>query len=314
MRQARGRCHICPPTAPIGARGALQVRRSGRGAGRRAWRAWHATSPAWGGQAHASQPARAPPLPLPAARGVFLHKPLHNAGRGYAWCGGGARQGQGLHGLAAPAAASSSPRVCCGDAGAGGGGGARGGGGGGQRGPLPPLRGAHRRQHAVLPHRRPGRGRGAGWGWAMQGRRRRRRAARAGPCHALTPVTPPTAQVQGTVVRVDQRGAHVDIGGKSTAFCPTSELALANIPKARAAAACACAPCRCLYRAAALGMAWASAHAVCGALWAHPLCMRLGWQRLCFTRGSVAPRRHGNTNERAWHLGLHCTGRKLRSV
>ena len=38
-------------------------------------------------------------------------------------------------------------------------------------------------------------------------------------------------QVQGTVVRVDQRGAYVDIGGKSTAFCPTAELALANIPK-----------------------------------------------------------------------------------
>lgn len=35
----------------------------------------------------------------------------------------------------------------------------------------------------------------------------------------------------GTVVRVDQRGAYVDIGGKSTAFCPTAELALANIPK-----------------------------------------------------------------------------------
>jgi len=39
-------------------------------------------------------------------------------------------------------------------------------------------------------------------------------------------------RVQGTVVRVDQRGAYVDIGGKSTAFCPTAELALANIPKA----------------------------------------------------------------------------------
>lgn len=38
-------------------------------------------------------------------------------------------------------------------------------------------------------------------------------------------------QVQGTVVRVDQRGAYVDIGGKSTAFCPTVELALANIPR-----------------------------------------------------------------------------------
>ncbi|EFN56628.1 hypothetical protein CHLNCDRAFT_22007 [Chlorella variabilis] len=34
-----------------------------------------------------------------------------------------------------------------------------------------------------------------------------------------------------TVVRVDQRGAYVDIGGKSTAFCPTAELALANIPR-----------------------------------------------------------------------------------
>ena len=44
-------------------------------------------------------------------------------------------------------------------------------------------------------------------------------------------------QVQGTVVRVDQRGAYVDIGGKSTAFCPTAELALANIPKVRCGAA-----------------------------------------------------------------------------
>lgn len=41
-------------------------------------------------------------------------------------------------------------------------------------------------------------------------------------------------RVQGTVVRVDQRGAYVDIGGKSTAFCPTAELALANIPKSTA--------------------------------------------------------------------------------
>ncbi|PSC75243.1 30S ribosomal chloroplastic [Micractinium conductrix] len=41
-------------------------------------------------------------------------------------------------------------------------------------------------------------------------------------------------RVQGTVVRVDQRGAYVDIGGKSTAFCPTAELALANIPKSAA--------------------------------------------------------------------------------
>ncbi|KAL4441481.1 hypothetical protein ABPG77_001985 [Micractinium sp. CCAP 211/92] len=41
-------------------------------------------------------------------------------------------------------------------------------------------------------------------------------------------------RVQGTVVRVDQRGAYVDIGGKSTAFCPTVELALANIPRSTA--------------------------------------------------------------------------------
>jgi ribosomal protein S1 len=42
--------------------------------------------------------------------------------------------------------------------------------------------------------------------------------------------------VQGTVVRVDQRGAYVDIGGKSTAFCPTAELALANVPRVCTAA------------------------------------------------------------------------------
>lgn len=57
------------------------------------------------------------------------------------------------------------------------------------------------------------------------------RRPRAAPRLALTPVPLPSPQVQGTVVRVDQRGAHVDIGGKSTAFCPTAELALANIPK-----------------------------------------------------------------------------------
>ncbi|KAI3426993.1 hypothetical protein D9Q98_006937 [Chlorella vulgaris] len=39
-------------------------------------------------------------------------------------------------------------------------------------------------------------------------------------------------KVLGTVVRVDQRGAYVDIGGKSTAFCPTAEMALATIPRA----------------------------------------------------------------------------------
>lgn len=70
----------------------------------------------------------------------------------------------------------------------------------------------------------------------MQGGRQRRRQ-HGGTTHTLCSASePPSAsmsQVQGTVVRVDQRGAYVDIGGKSTAFCPTAELALANIPKAR---------------------------------------------------------------------------------
>lgn len=32
--------------------------------------------------------------------------------------------------------------------------------------------------------------------------------------------------------RVDQKGAWVDVGGKSTAFCPTSELSIANVSRA----------------------------------------------------------------------------------
>lgn len=32
--------------------------------------------------------------------------------------------------------------------------------------------------------------------------------------------------------RVDQKGAYVDVGGKSTAFCPTSELSISNVSRA----------------------------------------------------------------------------------
>ncbi|KAL4537960.1 hypothetical protein Ndes2526B_g04187 [Nannochloris sp. 'desiccata'] len=39
-------------------------------------------------------------------------------------------------------------------------------------------------------------------------------------------------KVTGTVFRVDQKGAYVDVGGKSTAFCPTNELSMANIARA----------------------------------------------------------------------------------
>ena len=39
-------------------------------------------------------------------------------------------------------------------------------------------------------------------------------------------------QVRGTVFRVDQKGAYIDVGGKSTAFCPTSELSIANVSRA----------------------------------------------------------------------------------
>ena len=42
----------------------------------------------------------------------------------------------------------------------------------------------------------------------------------------------PFSQVSGTVIRVDQKGAYVDVGGKSTAFCPTTELSISNISRA----------------------------------------------------------------------------------
>ena len=38
-------------------------------------------------------------------------------------------------------------------------------------------------------------------------------------------------QVSGTVFRVDNKGAYVDVGGKSAAFCPTSELSLAPVSR-----------------------------------------------------------------------------------
>ena len=40
------------------------------------------------------------------------------------------------------------------------------------------------------------------------------------------------SQVTGTIFRVDNRGAFVDVGGKSAAFCPTSELSLAPVSRA----------------------------------------------------------------------------------
>lgn len=36
-------------------------------------------------------------------------------------------------------------------------------------------------------------------------------------------------QIEGTVFKVDVKGAYVDVGGKSAAFCPTAELSLAPI-------------------------------------------------------------------------------------
>jgi small subunit ribosomal protein S1 len=39
-------------------------------------------------------------------------------------------------------------------------------------------------------------------------------------------------RVTGTIFRVDNRGAYVDVGGKSAAFCPTSELSLAPVSRA----------------------------------------------------------------------------------
>ena len=39
-------------------------------------------------------------------------------------------------------------------------------------------------------------------------------------------------QVTGTVFRVDNRGAYIDVGGKSAAFCPTSELSLSPVAHA----------------------------------------------------------------------------------
>lgn len=41
-----------------------------------------------------------------------------------------------------------------------------------------------------------------------------------------------TMQITGTIFRVDNRGAYIDVGGKSAAFCPTSELSLEPVSKA----------------------------------------------------------------------------------
>jgi small subunit ribosomal protein S1 len=39
-------------------------------------------------------------------------------------------------------------------------------------------------------------------------------------------------KITGTIFRVDNRGAYIDVGGKSAAFCPTSELSLEPVSKA----------------------------------------------------------------------------------
>lgn len=41
--------------------------------------------------------------------------------------------------------------------------------------------------------------------------------------------------MEGTVFKVDQKGAYVDVGGKTTAFCAKEELSLAPIDRVRAA-------------------------------------------------------------------------------
>lgn len=38
--------------------------------------------------------------------------------------------------------------------------------------------------------------------------------------------------MQGAVFRVDQKGAYIDVGGKTTAFCPTNELSIAHVSRA----------------------------------------------------------------------------------
>lgn len=58
-----------------------------------------------------------------------------------------------------------------------------------------------------------------------------------GPAGARLTLRRLRLQVVGTVFRVDQRGAYVDVGGKSTAFCPLNELSLAPVNKARPPAA-----------------------------------------------------------------------------
>lgn len=39
--------------------------------------------------------------------------------------------------------------------------------------------------------------------------------------------------VSGTVFEIDQKGAYLDIGAKSAAFCPTAEVSLCKIGRVR---------------------------------------------------------------------------------
>lgn len=55
--------------------------------------------------------------------------------------------------------------------------------------------------------------------------------------------------VAGTVFEIDQKGAYVDIGAKSAAFCPTAEVSLCKVSRVRgsgrvlAIAMCCCRGC-----------------------------------------------------------------------
>lgn len=120
--------------------------------------------------------------PAPASRRRQAHK--QHAGGSNEGRGGGAHQGLPPHQQAA--AALGAARVSRGGpGGARSSAGRRAGARGGLGAALPPLRGAHREQRAVLPHGRPGEGRRPGRRRAPAHARRRRRLAAWGARGAL---------------------------------------------------------------------------------------------------------------------------------
>lgn len=46
--------------------------------------------------------------------------------------------------------------------------------------------------------------------------------------------------VSGTVFEIDQKGAYVDIGAKSAAFCPTAEASLCKVSRVRGGCGIVC--------------------------------------------------------------------------